>query len=350
MRRRFLGLLTLPAAALTLGGFGISASAPQTPNLDNVEIQILPVQGNVYMLTGAGGNSAVQVARQGVVLVDTQFAPLSNKILAAIAKLDEAQKLRQPAEFFRGVFPPHLIGEGKIRYIINTHSHPDHTGGNENLRLAGITITGANVTRDIADSRLGAAIVAHENVLNRMTAPTGKQSPTPSAAWPTDTFFGRTKEVYFNNEPIEIIHVPKAHTDGDSIVFFRRSDVVATGDIYVTNSYPVIDLERGGSIQGILDGLNLILDLAIPAHEQEGGTMIVPGHGRISDEADVVEYRDMLTIIRDRIRAMKQKGMTLEQVKAAKPTRDYDPLYGAVTGPSATETFVEATYRTLDQK
>lgn len=351
MKKELSKSLIVLLAVLATAGWWQFAHAQQNLNLDNVEIQVLPVQGNVYMLVGAGGNSTVQIGRQGVVLVDTQFAQLSNKILATIGKLNEAQKQRQfGQELVRGVLPVNPIGEGKIRYIINTHSHGDHTGGNENLRKAGITITGANVTREIADARAGALIIAHENVLSRMSAPTGQQSPTPPAAWPTDTFFGRSKEIYFNTEPIEVIHVPAAHTDGDSVVFFRRSDVVTTGDLFVTTSYPVIDLQRGGSIQGILDGLNLILDLVIPAHEQEGGTLVIPGHGRICDEADVVEYRDMVTIIRDRIRNMKNKGMTLEQVKAAKPTRDYDPLYGATTGSWTTDMFVEAVYRTLGPK
>jgi glyoxylase-like metal-dependent hydrolase (beta-lactamase superfamily II) len=142
-------------------------------------------------------------------------------------------------------------------------------------------------------------------------------------------------------------HIPAAHSDGDSIVYFRRSDVVATGDIYRTDSYPVIDLEKGGNVQGIIDGLNLVLDLAVPEHHEEGGTFVVPGHGRISDEFDVLEYRDMVTIIRDRVQAMISKGMTLDQVKAARPTLDYDSRYGATTGNWTTDMFVETVYRSL---
>jgi glyoxylase-like metal-dependent hydrolase (beta-lactamase superfamily II) len=142
-------------------------------------------------------------------------------------------------------------------------------------------------------------------------------------------------------------HVPNAHTDGDSIVFFRHSDVVATGDIFRTDSYPVIDLQKGGNVQGVIDGLNLVLDLAVPAHHEEGGTYVVPGHGRIADEFDVLEYRDMVTIVRDRIQSMIAKKMTLEQVKAARPTLDYDSRYGATTGAWTTDMFVEAVYRSL---
>ena len=147
-----------------------------------------------------------------------------------------------------------------------------------------------------------------------------------------------------------MFHAPAAHTDGDSLVFFRRSDVIATGDLFDTDHYPVIDLARGGSLQGIIDGLNHVIDLAIPAYSEEGGTMIIPGHGRICDEIDVVEYRDMLTIIRDRLRAMIKKGMTLEQIQAARPTMDYDPLYGATSGPWTTDAFVEAAYMSMTTK
>jgi glyoxylase-like metal-dependent hydrolase (beta-lactamase superfamily II) len=169
----------------------------------------------------------------------------------------------------------------------------------------------------------------------------------PAAAWPGETYIGREKEFYFNAEPVFMYHVPAAHSDGDSIVFFRHSDVVATGDIMRTDSYPVIDLEKGGSVQGVIDGLNLVLDLAVPAHHEEGGTFVVPGHGRICDEFDVLEYRDMVTIVRDRVQAMIAKKMTVEQVKAARPTLDYDARYGAETGAWTTSMFVEAVYKSL---
>jgi glyoxylase-like metal-dependent hydrolase (beta-lactamase superfamily II) len=183
-------------------------------------------------------------------------------------------------------------------------------------------------------------IYAHDNASARM-------SQLPASAQPTETFVGDQKEFYFNREPVFMYHIPAAHTDGDSIVFFRHSDVIATGDIMRTDSYPVIDLQKGGNVQGVIDGLNLVLDLAVPAHHEEGGTYIVPGHGRICDEFDVVEYRDMVTIVRDRIKAMVAKKMTLEQVKAARPTLDYDSRYGATTGAWTTAMFVEAVYRSL---
>ncbi len=295
-------------------------------------IHVLHVQGNVYMLVGDGGNIAVQVANDGVLLVDTGTAQMSDQLIA------EINQLAKP------------LTKRPIRYIINTHHHADHTGGNEKLRKAGTTITGGNVAGNISDASEGAAIYAHENVQRRMSAPTGTQAPTPSGAWPTDTYYGDEKELFFNGEAVQIFHPKAAHTDGDSIVFFRRSDVVSTGDIFTTTNYPVIDLQAGGSINGVVDALNFILDITIPAEKQEGGTMVIPGQGRLCDEADVVEYRDMVTIIRDRVQDMIRKGMTLEQVKAARPTRDYDPLYGSTTGTWTTDMFVEAVYKSLAVK
>jgi cyclase len=299
--------------------------AQQTQDFTNVEIHVLPVQGNIYMLVGAGGNITVQTGKDGVFLVDTMYAPLADKIVAAIR----------------------TISKGPIRYIVDTHVHADHTDGNERLRKAGSTISGGNVSADIKDSAEGAQIIAHQNVLNRLSAPSGTQPPSPSAAWPTDTFLGDEKTLFFNDEGIQIIHIPEAHTDGDSIVFFRRSDVISTGDLFTTTNYPIIDLDRGGSIQGFIAGLQKIVDMIIPVYGQEGGTMVVPGHGRLCDLGDVLEYREMTIIIRDRIQDLVSKGMTLEQVKAAKPTLDYDPLYGAAGGFWTTDKFVEAVYKSL---
>ncbi len=292
----------------------------QSPN--DGEVHVLQAQGNVYMLVGAGGNIAVQTGDEGVLVVDTGTAQMSEKVLAAIRKLSDK----------------------RIRYVINTHFHPDHTGGNELVAKAGVTLQGGPTA-----GRAGgpAEIVSHENVLNRMSAPTGKQAVAPTAAWPTDTFFPEEKDFFFNNEPVMLYHDPAAHTDGDTIVFFRKSDVVVAGDIYVTTSYPVIDAQNGGSVQGIIEGLNRILDITVPKHEQEGGTYVIPGHGKLSDESEVLEYRDMVTIIRDRIDDMVKRGLTLEQVKAEKPTLDYDLHYGANTGPWTTAMFIEAVYNDL---
>jgi glyoxylase-like metal-dependent hydrolase (beta-lactamase superfamily II) len=307
-------ILSAAIVSLCLAGVALS-QAP--PDLNAVEIRVLPVQGNVFMLVGAGANIAVQVGSDGVLIVDTQYAQLSSRILAAIRTLSK----------------------GPIRYIVNTTYDPDHTGGNEPLRKAGSTIAGGNVAGDIQDAAEGAQIIAHDDVLNRMTK-------GPSGALPTSTFIGDGKKLFFNGEGIEIIHQPTAHTDGDSIVFFRRSDVISAGDIFTTSSYPVIDLAAGGTIQGIIEGLNRLVDMIIPVYGQEGGTLVIPGHGRLSDLGDVINCREMTIIVRDRVQDMIKKGMTLEQVKAARPTRDYDPLYGSVPG-WTTEMFVEAVYKSL---
>jgi cyclase len=292
----------------------------------DAQLHVLPVQGNVYMLVGAGGNITVQIGNQGVLLVDTGLAQNSDKVLAEVRKLSSRP----------------------IRYIINTHVHADHTGGNEAIAKAGVTITGGNVAGNITDASEGAAVIANQAVLDRMSAPPAAgEAAIPFGALPTDTYITKEKHMFFNGEGIEIIHEPNAHTDGDSFVYFRRSDVVSTGDIFTPGNYPVIDLKRGGNIQGIIAALNKLIELTIPADKQEGGTYVIPGHGRLCDQADVVEYRDMATIIRDRIQNLIKKGMTLEQVKAARPTRDYDPEYGATTGFWTTDMFVEAVYRSL---
>ena len=310
----------LPLALLLMVAWAPLGNARQNPNLDNVEIHVLPVQGNIYMLVGAGGNITVQAGSDGILVVDTQYAPLSGKILAAIR----------------------TISKGPIRYIVDTHYHQDHTGGNEPLRQAGSTIAGGNVAIDIRDAAEGAQIIAHENVLKRM-------SGARPGALPTRTFFTDEKKFFFNGEGIEVIHQPAAHTDGDSIVFFRRSDVISTGDIFTTTNYPIIDVAAGGTIQGVIDGLNRIVDMIIPVYGQEGGTLVIPGHGRLSDLGDVINFREMTIIIRDRIQDMIKKGMTLAQVKTARPTRDYDPLYGS--DPKwTTDMFVEAVYTTLQKK
>jgi cyclase len=305
---------TLPAAQS-----GQTRQATTRP-ADDTDVHVLPVQGNVYMLVGGGGgNITVQAGDEGVLLVDTSVEQLSDNVLKAIRS----------------------VSTRPIRYIVNTHVHADHVGGNAPIAKQGAMIEGGNMGQPYR----GAAILAHENVLNRMSAPTGQQAPFPNEAWPTDTYFTKKKELFFNGEAILILHQPSAHTDGDSIVFFRRSDVLSAGDLFVTTTYPVIDLERGGTIQGVIAALNNILDIAIPKDKQEGGTYVIPGHGRLSDEADVLEYRDMLTIIRDRVQDLVKKGSTLAQVKAARPTLDYDGRYGATAGSWTTDKFIEAVYR-----
>jgi cyclase len=284
------------------------------------EIEILPVQSNVYMLAGAGGNIAVQIGEDGILVADTGKAEFSEKILDAIRKLSDKP----------------------IRFILNTSADPDHTGGNERLARAGSRLGGGLIVGGSAGD--GAMVIAHEHVLSAMNA-----RAVLSDALPTDAYAQNRKDVYANSEGIALFHPESAHSNGDSVAYFRRSDVIVTGEIYSTVSYPVIDPEHG-SFSGVLEALNQIIDLAIPKDWQEGGTMIIPGHGRVGDEADVVEYRDMITIIRDRIQDMIRKGMTFDQVKAARPTRDYDGRYGATTGPWTTDMFVEATYKDLSRR
>jgi cyclase len=302
--------------------------ATQPEPLPPTGIHVQRVRGNIFMLSGAGGNITVDAGSEGVLLVDTGLPEKTEQVLAEIAK----------------------ISSKPIRYIIDTHLHPDHTGGNEKIAKLGQTIAGGDVTNLTDDAREGAKVIAHQNVLDRMSAPDGGKPPSPFGMLPTDTYFGSRKDLFFNDEGIRIVHPKTAHTDGDSMVFFRRSDVISTGDIFTTALYPIIDLTHGGSIQGEIDALNQILGMVITARNEEAGTYIVPGHGRLCDAADVAYYRDMVTIIRDRILDMKKKGRTLDQVQAAKPTRDYDPRWGATTGFWTTDMFVEAVYKSLGEK
>ena len=309
----------LPLLGTLLLSGALTFAQPPQINPDNVQLTMAPVQGSVYVLMGDGGNITVQNGKDGVMLVDTGFAPLAPKAMAEIRKLSS----------------------GQIRWIVNTHVHADHTGGNAAMAKLGMTHESVGTPR----------IVAQSNVLNRMSGPQpGNQPKIPEEAWPNDEYFLPSKDFFFNGEAVVVYHVPNAHTDGDSIVFFRRSDVLSTGDVFTPASYPIIDLARGGSVQGEINALNKIIEITVPAKYQEGGTLVIPGHGRLCDEADVVEYRNMLTIIRDRFRDMIHKDMTLEQVKAAKPTLDYDAQYGAATGFWTTDMFIEAVYKSLSGK
>ena len=287
------------------------------------ELEVLPVQGNVYLIAGAGGNTTVQIGPEAVVVVDTKTAAAADKLLQAIRKLSAKP----------------------IRHIIVTSADADHTGGNERVSSAGRYVRLLD-TFDPRGSNTNASIMANVNVLQKMSGPSGSTPPTPAGAWPSDTYFTEKWDLFVNNEAIEMLHVANAHTDGDTMVFFRRSDVISTGDIYTTTGYPRFDRAQGGSIAGIIEGLNRILDLTIAGENETGGTVVVPGHGRLSDETEVANYRDMVTIVRDRIAALIKMGMTLEQVQASKPTRDYDGIYSGLGGPSP-EQFVAAAYRDL---
>ncbi len=297
----------LPAAALLV----LVPVAALAQGEGSDEVQILPVQGNVYMLVGDGGNTTVQIGDDGFVVVDSQFESSASGVMEAIRTLTG----------------------GPIRNIVVTHYHPDH-------------IMGSAALLDLGSGRVPAipSIMAHENVLLRIA---GMESPPPVGVWPENTYFGLQRDFYMNGEPVLLYHMPAAHTDGDSIVFFRKSDVVSTGDVFTPDRFPVIDIDNGGSVQGYIDALNYILRLTVPAHMQEGGTRVIPGHGRLSEEIEVAEYRNMLTIVRDRIQALIDDGMSLEQVRAARPTRDYDAEYHGDREEWTTDMFVEAVYRSL---
>jgi cyclase len=308
-RRRAVWPGAVTAATLITIATLVMSVAAQEPSGG---IKTFPVQGNIHMLVGAGANVAVQVGEDGILVVDTGNGKMSDQVVAAIRRLSN----------------------GPLRWIINTNGDPDHTGGNDVLSRAGKTVNGN-----------AAAIHAHQNVLNRMD-----KAGVPESSWPLNTFIESSKDFYFNNEPVFMHFAPKAHTDGDVFVHFPRSDVIVAGDLFMTTTYPVIDLKNGGSVDGSIEALNHILDLAVPKHLQEGGTYIIPGHGRLCDEADLVEYRDLLVIVRDRIQALVKKGMTLDQVKAAQPTLDYDPRYGSTTGSWTTAMFIEAVYQDVSKK
>jgi len=283
------------------------------------EVHVLKVQGNVYMLVGAGGNITAQVGKDGVFLVNSGNGKMNDKVLAALKTLSDKP----------------------IHYIVDTSFDSDLTGGNAGLASTGAPVLGGN----LGNSNRGAAIVASENVVTRMSAPAGQKTPAPEAL-PTVTFFEGDKEIFFNSEPVITMLAPGAHSDGDTMVFFRRSDVVSTGDVFNTYTYPVINLEAGGSINGVIDALNHVLDIAVPEHEQEGGTYIIPGRGRLCDEHDLLEYRDMVTIIRDRVQDLMKKNRTLDQIKAAHPTEDWDGRLGQDKAWTP-DMFVEAIYKGL---
>jgi cyclase len=309
--------------AIVVGGMVLACAAVGLAQRA-LPLETLPVQGAVHVIASPEANTVVQVGPMGAVVVDPGSAERGAEVLEAIRTL---------------ALEP-------IRFIVNTHAHPDHVGANERFAASGVGI-GNRAVATVGSGEVGRPeIIAHELVLTRMS---GEGKPVAVGAWPTTTFSADEKVLFVNGEGLHIIHVPAAHSDGDSLVFFRRSDVIAAGDLYSTETYPVIDTAQGGTISGVLAGLNRLLALTISGEKVEGGTMIVPGHGRISDEADLVEYRDMVTIVRDRVDDLVRKGMTLDQVKRARPTLEYDGLYGHARNWTK-EQFIEAVYRTSTAK
>jgi cyclase len=319
---------------LALGTFTARALGQESKADDLDVVQLRP---NFYVIAGAGGNIVVQIGPVGVILVDSGATQMSEEVLATVRRLTTLP----------------------IRYIINTSMEADHVGGNETIAKAGLSIlagaiaAGAGLSDDLVTNAGGASVLAHENVVTRMSAPSGSQTLFPLALWPTKTFAAKTYAMYLNGEGIQVIHEPAAHTDGDTIVFFRRGDVIATGDIVDTTRFPVIDVANGGSLQGEIDALNHLMELSIPNLPLQWNpdrTLLVPGHGNVLDKIDLLEYRDMVTIVRDRIQDLINSGKTLEEVKAANPTVGYRRKYGSDTGTWTTDKFVEVVYRELTSK
>jgi glyoxylase-like metal-dependent hydrolase (beta-lactamase superfamily II) len=334
--KRLLGQrpLALSCSLLSIAAFGawtFIASAQRAPAS---KVEVVQLRENFYVIGGAGGNVVVQIGPEGVILVDSGSAAMADEVLAAI----------------RGITPL------PIRYIINTSMDADHVGGNEALSKAGLSIlpgavaAGAGLGDDVLANFGYASVLAHENVLTRMSSAEPAISPR---LWPTKTFFYRMYSMYLNGEGIQVIHQPAAHTDGDVIVFFRRGDVIATGDVIDTTRFPFIDVERGGTLQGELDALNRLMDLSIhnvPLLWYPDRTFLVPGHGHVYDKLDLLEYRDAITTIRDRVQDLIDQNMTLAQVQAANPTLGYRSQYGTDTGPWTTEMFVTVVYNELAAK
>lgn len=325
------GVATLPATTLPAAAQHQLPSKPPERMADRLqpapaagEVGVLPVQGNIYMLNLGEVNIVAQVGDDGILLVDSGPAAWTDRI---------ARTLRD------------RFGSRPIRYLINTSLNPNHTGGN--AAIMKLTRPAGEGGGGGGGGNAAARLIAHEHTLNRMSGTTDGETALPQEMLPTSTFFTEKKEIYFNGEPIEILFQPSAYTDGDVLVFFRGSDVIAAGKLFSTASFPIIDQKRGGSIQGHLDALNRILDITVPRFNQMGGTMVIPGSGRLSNESDVDDYRNWMTIVRDRIQEMIKKKMSLTQVKAARPTLDFD---GVFAHPSwTTDQFVEAVYSSLSQ-
>ncbi|HET7296700.1 MAG TPA: MBL fold metallo-hydrolase [Gemmatimonadales bacterium] len=299
--------LTIRSALLLLALGALATPLPAQQNLDTVQIRTVPVADGVYMLMGAGGNIGVSAGANGIVLIDDQFAPLSDKIKAALA----------------------AINPGPIRFLLNTHWHGDHTGGNENF------------------ARGGVVIVAHENVRRRMSVEQfiaafgSKVPPSPEAALPIVTFTDAVT-FYLNGDSISAFHVPPAHTDGDVVIYFKRANVVHMGDTYWNGRYPLVDVSSGGSVDGMVNAVDRVLAMT------DANTKYIPGHGQLSGRAEVVAFRDMLGTVRDRIRRLVREGKTLAQVKSAKPTAEFDAAWGA--GYMNPDRFVEILYGDLSRR
>jgi cyclase len=295
---------------------------PPIPTVSAGAVEVLHVRGNVHMLVGAGGNITVHAGNDGILMVDSGLESMSATVIEAVRS----------------------ISKGPLRYIINTTDRPEHVGGNLAVAATGSTIP-FRPPEDVrvSDGMRGkpkASVVSFLTTFERMSAPTGKVAPWPEDAWPDNTYSTPQKKLYFNDEPVLIMHVPGT-TDGNSVVHFRTADILSVGDLVDLTAYPIIDVKSGGSIDQLFNALYRLIDVTVPNRKSEAGTLVIPGHGRLADQPDVVYYQQMVGIVRDRIKDMIANGMTVEQVKAARPTRDYDTRYGS------SDRFVEGAYESL---
>ena len=309
----------LGAFAFLLSGLAAPALAQAPTPAAPAGLETIKVRDNVYAIFGAGSNITVHVGEDGLILVDSGTTASAEQVVAAVKAISP-----QP-----------------IRLIVNTSADMDHVGGNEVVGAAGL-----EVNPDSFADEPHATVLSHENVLTRLSG----DDKIPTNLWPSETFTSRVRSLYLNNEAVMVYRMTGAHSDGDTVVLFRKADVIATGDIIDLRSFPVIDASKGASIQGELDALNRLLEMTVPAMPlvlKPGRTLLIPGHGRVSDYAELVEYRDMVTTIKDNIEALIKKGMTLEQVKSANPTAGYRARWGKESGPWTTDMFVEAVYNGL---
>ena len=297
MTARILGLVTV----VVMSG---AAAQAQPPDMSQVQIKTTKIAGNFYTLDGQGGTIGVLTGPDGVLMVDAQFAPLSDKIVAAIKQ----------------------ISDGRIRFLINTHVHGDHTGGNENI------------------AKQGATIFARENLRARLLKPAPLASgqpgvPAPPMALPMVTYDAPVT-IRMNGEEVRLVPVPLAHTDGDTMVYFPTANVIMTGDFYRSTGYPNIDRANGGTMNGMLAGFDAIIALGRP------DTKIVPGHGAIVDKAAVAAHKAMMIGVRDKVAALVRQNKTQEEVVAAKPTADFDAKVTGAT-PMTGDRFVGQLYQEL---
>ncbi|MFK8017187.1 MAG: MBL fold metallo-hydrolase [Gammaproteobacteria bacterium] len=292
---------------MTIAAILIAPMALGQTDYDKVEIESTAVSGGVYMLTGAGGNIGVFTSEQGVFMIDDQFAPLTDKIKAAVSQLSD-----QP-----------------LRYLVNTHWHFDHTGGNENIGKGGVVI------------------VAHDNVRKRMSRDEFIEAykldvpAAPAVALPVVTFNSQMT-FHFGGETIHVHHSPHAHTDGDSFIYFENANAIHTGDLFFNKIYPFIDTGSGGGIQGMMQAVKNVLTIA------NDDTRIIPGHGPLATKADLQEYLVMLEAAHDRVNAALNTRLTVSQLVFQKPMKDFDEKWGK--GFMSPEQFIRIVYSDLANK